>query len=218
MKFIVPERLKLGDKVAIVSPSSACPFLYPHIYELGLERLRSVFGLEPVEFPSTKQSPDYLSQHPEARAADINTAFADKSIKAIIATIGGTDCFRILHHLDKNIITNNPKIFMGYSDITNIHLFLYSLGIVSYYGGSLMNQFGMHGAMHEYTVNSIKSALFEKEIGLMNSSPVSTDCDYDCDIPVIFNLNFGHTDPHMIVPNGGKVSIDGKTRTLRFGY
>ena len=51
-------------------------------------------------------------------------AFADKEIKAIIANIGGDDSIRILRYLDKEIILKNPKIFMGYSDITTINVFL----------------------------------------------------------------------------------------------
>ena len=101
-----------------------------------------------------------MSQNPKARAEDINTAFADPSIKGIIATIGGNDQIRILPYLDKKIISANPKIFMGYSDCTNLHLFLWNLGIISYYGGAIMTQFAMGGGMQEYTINSIKKAAF----------------------------------------------------------
>lgn len=91
MKFQQPLPLKSGDKVAIVSPSSGMPFLFPWVYEQGMERLRNVFQLEPIEFPTARQSPEYLSRNPQARAEDINKAFADPSIKAITATIGGND-------------------------------------------------------------------------------------------------------------------------------
>jgi len=46
-------KLKPGDKVAIVSPSFAAPGVWPHVHQLGLERLRDVFGLDPVEYPAT---------------------------------------------------------------------------------------------------------------------------------------------------------------------
>lgn len=64
------------------------------------------------EFLTVWQTPEYLSNNPKARAEDINAAFSDSSIKAIIATIGGNDQIRILPYLDKEIITANPKIFM----------------------------------------------------------------------------------------------------------
>ena len=179
MEFTVPPRIKPGDKVAIVSPSSGLASIFPWVYELGLKRLRDIFQLEPVPFPSALKSPEYLEKNPEARAEDINQAFKDPSIKAIIATIGGNDQIRILPYLDKKVIGENPKAFFGYSDNTNLHLFLWNLKIVSYYGGNLMNQFAMQGKMHDFTVRYLKKALFEKTIGLIHSSPEWTDYDFD---------------------------------------
>ncbi len=116
----------------MISPSSGMPFLFPWVYEQGLSRIKEIFQLQPVEYPTARQSPDYLSNNPKARAEDINRAFADPSIKGIIATIGGIDQIRILPYIDKEVIASNPKIFMGYSDCTNLHLFLWNLGIISY--------------------------------------------------------------------------------------
>jgi hypothetical protein len=61
LKLTLPPRLRPKDKVAIVSPSAGCANLFPWVYELGLQRLRDEFDLIPVEFPTAKQSPDYLS-------------------------------------------------------------------------------------------------------------------------------------------------------------
>lgn len=179
MKFQKPLHLKPGDKVAIVSPSSGMPFLFPWVYKQGLSRIREIFELVPVEFPTACQSPEYLSRNPQARAEDINTAFSDNSIKGIIATIGGIDQIRILPYLNKELITSNPKIFMGYSDCTNLHLFLWNLGIVSYYGGAVMTQFAMGGGMQKYTINSIKKALFHPSIGPISAALEYSDADLD---------------------------------------
>lgn len=179
MKFIQPSRLKLGDRIAVISPSAGLPHVFPWVYEQGLERIKEVFQLEPVEFPSARQSPEYLSKNPKARADDINAAFADPSIKGIIATIGGNDQIRILPYLNKDIISANPKIFMGYSDCTNLHLFLWNLGIISYYGGAVMTQFAMGGGMQEYTINSIKKALFNNSIGEVFAASEWSDADLD---------------------------------------
>lgn len=179
MKFQMPLPLKAGDKVAIISPSSGMPFLFPWVYEQGLNQIKDVFKLEPVEFSSARKSSEYLSQHPQFRAEDINTAFADPSIKGIIATIGGNDQIRILPFLNKDIISSNPKIFMGYSDCTNLHLFLWNLGIISYYGGSVMTQFAMGGGMQEYTAHWIKKALFNPLIGIVYSALEYSDADLD---------------------------------------
>lgn len=96
MNFRKPPHLSPGDKVAIVSPSSGMAHLFPWVYEQGLKRIREIFELDIVEFPTARQSSDYLSKNPQARAEDINAAFDDPSIKAIIATIGGNDQIRIL--------------------------------------------------------------------------------------------------------------------------
>lgn len=178
-KFKQPPSLKPGDRVAILSPSAGLPHLFPLVYEQGLRRIKEVFDLNPVEFPTARQSPDYLSKNPKARAEDINAAFADPSIKGIIATIGGNDQIRILPFLDKHAISANPKIFLGYSDCTNLQLYLWNLGIISYYGGAVMTQFAMGGGMQEYTVNSIKKALFTPPIGEVHAAPEWSDVDLD---------------------------------------
>lgn len=187
MEFRRPLPLKSGDKVAIISPSSGLPFLFPWVYEQGLRRIKEVFGLHPVEFPTTRQSSEYLSKNPQARAEDINNAFADPTIKAIIATIGGNDQIRILPYLNQEIISANPKIFMGYSDCTNLHLFLWNLGMISYYGGAVMTQFAMGREMHEYTINSIKKAFFSPSMGEVQAAPEWSDVDLDWADPE--NLN-----------------------------
>lgn len=183
MKFKIPSKLQKGDKVAIISPSAGLPFVFPWVYELGLKRLREVFQLEPIEFPTARKSPEYLEKNPKARADDVNSAFADKSIKAIIATIGGNDQIRILPYLDVNTIASNPKSFLGYSDNTNLQLILWNLGIVSYYGGNLMTQFAMQGKMHDFTVRYLKKALFEEEIGEFQAASEWTDYDLNWEDP-----------------------------------
>src|SRR5579872_1575196 len=179
MTFKQPPRLNPGNKIAIVSPSSGMPYLFPWVYEQGLERLRSVFGLVPIEFPSARLKPEFLADNPKIRANDINAAFADPDIKGIIATTGGNDQIKILPYLDKKTISNHPKIFMGFSDCTNLHLFLWNLGIISYYGGSIMSQFAYPGEMQAYTRDSITKALFNASIGSIQSALEYTDADLD---------------------------------------
>jgi muramoyltetrapeptide carboxypeptidase LdcA involved in peptidoglycan recycling len=178
-QFKAPQKLQAKDKVAIVSPSSGCANLFPWVYELGMQRLREDFDLLPIEFPTARQTSDYLEKNPRARANDINNAFADSQIKAVIATTGGLDEIRILPYLNKDIISQNPKMFLGYSDNTNIHLYLYNLGIISYYGCSIMSQFAMQGGMHHYTKQYITRVFFEPRIGEVYDSPEWTDFDLD---------------------------------------
>ncbi|MFE4304686.1 LD-carboxypeptidase [Streptomyces sp. NPDC056891] len=151
-----PPKPQPGDKVAIVSPSGGLPGLLPMPYELGLDRLRKEFGLVPVEYPTTRT----WGSTPRERAADLNAAFADPEIKAVIASIGGEDQITVLPHLDRELIRAHPKPFFGYSDNTNLLLFLRNLGVVSYHGGSVMVELGRPGALHPRTADSLRAALF----------------------------------------------------------
>lgn len=150
-------KLSKGDKVAILSPSKGLPGLFPWVQDLGLRRLRDVFGLEPVEYPTTRQMDSSLSD----RARDIIAAFADPDIKGIISSVGGNDQIKLLKLLDPEIIRNNPKPFFGFSDNTHLHIYLSNLGMPSYYGGSIMTQFAMQGSMKQLTVDSLNKALFD---------------------------------------------------------
>ena len=76
-------KLQKGDKVAILSPSFAAPGRWPHVYELDLQRVREIFGLEPVEFPSTKK----VGASVEERSHDLISAFQNKEIKAVISSL-----------------------------------------------------------------------------------------------------------------------------------
>jgi muramoyltetrapeptide carboxypeptidase LdcA involved in peptidoglycan recycling len=144
-----------GDTVAIVSPSSGLPGVLPLPFELGLRRLREDFGLRVVEYPTTRQ----IGSTPEARAADLHAAFADPEVKAVIASIGGDDQIKVLPHLDRELLRINPKPFFGYSDNTNLLVFLSNLDIVAYHGGSVMVELGRPGAMHPLTAASLRAAL-----------------------------------------------------------
>lgn len=150
-------KLQPGDKVAILSPSFCAPAVWPHVHELGLKRLREIFNLVPVEYPTTRK----LNAPGEERATDLIAAFTDLEIKAVIATIGGDDQVTYIKNLPSEPFKNNPKPFFGYSDNSHLCNFLFLNGIPSYYGGSLFTQYAMQGEMDEYTVTYLKRALFE---------------------------------------------------------
>ncbi|GAA2748194.1 S66 peptidase family protein [Kitasatospora cinereorecta] len=151
-----PAKPSPGDRVAIVSPAAGLPELYPLPYELGLRRLTEDFGVVPVEYPTTRK----MGTSPQERAADLHAAFADPEIKAVIASIGGSDQITVIPHLDAELIRANPKPFFGYSDNTNLLDFLWRQGIVGFHGGGVMTQYGRPGAMDPMSESSIRAALF----------------------------------------------------------
>ncbi|PWI19092.1 LD-carboxypeptidase [Streptomyces sp. Act143] len=145
-----------GDRIAVISPGAGLPGLFPRPFELGLERLREVYGLEPVEYPTTRS----MGATPQERAADVNAAFADPDIKVVMASIGGDDQITVLPYLDRELIRANPKPFFGMSDNTNLLAYLRSTGIVGYHGATVMVQLGRPVAMDALTAESLGAALF----------------------------------------------------------
>ncbi|MGH7609330.1 MAG: S66 family peptidase [Candidatus Dormibacteria bacterium] len=154
---LVPSsKLAAGDRVAVVSPSFAAPGKFPWIHELAMHRLREEFGLEPVEYPTTRR----LGASPQDRASDLTTAFCDPTIRAVLATIGGDDELTILPFLEPEAFAGNRTPFIGYSDNTNLLNWLWNLGVTGYHGGSTMVHIGRPGGLHPVSEQSLHAALF----------------------------------------------------------
>jgi muramoyltetrapeptide carboxypeptidase LdcA involved in peptidoglycan recycling len=153
---VYPAKPAPGDTVAVVSPSSGLAGILPLPFELGLRRLREDFELNVLEYPATRK----MGSTPRERAADLHAAFADPAVKAVIASIGGEDQITVLPHLDRELLRANPKPFFGYSDNTNLLVYLDNCGMVAYHGGSVMVEFGRPGALHPLTAASLRAALF----------------------------------------------------------
>ncbi len=153
---IVPvPKAQPGDKVAVLSPSFAAPGFAPEVHEQAMRRLSEVTGLVPVEFPTTRQ----LGATARARATDLNAAFGDPEIRAVLATIGGDDQITVVPHLDGALVRADPKPFLGYSDNTNLLNWLWSHGVGGFYGGSTQVQLGPGPAVDPVHVASLRAAL-----------------------------------------------------------
>lgn len=152
-----PAKLRPGDRVAVLSPSFAAPAIGPAVHELAMRRIQDELGLVPVEYPTTRR----LGATPEDRAADLHAAFADPSIRAVFATIGGDDSITVVPHLDPAVFRADPKPYFGYSDNTNVLNWLWFHGIPSYHGGSTQVHLGRAAALHPISVGSLRAALFD---------------------------------------------------------
>lgn len=139
--FQKPKRLKLGDTVAVLSPSWGGPSAYPDVFDLGLANLRDLLGVSIREYPTTRMASREMHDNPRRRAEDLSAAFADPEISAIVASIGGDDSIRLLPYLDAETIAANPKILMGYSDTTTLLTYANQLGLVTFNGPSIMAGF-----------------------------------------------------------------------------
>ncbi|MCV7511866.1 LD-carboxypeptidase [Micrococcus luteus] len=157
--LVHPPKAQPGDRIAVVSPSFAAPGFAPAVHEQAMRRLAEVTGLEPVEYPTTRQ----LGASPESRARDLNAAFADPQIRAVIATVGGEDQITVIGHLDAEGLRTDPKPFLGYSDNTNLHQWLWGHGVASFYGGSTQVHLGPGPAVDPVHAASLRAALLTGE-------------------------------------------------------
>jgi muramoyltetrapeptide carboxypeptidase len=129
---IRPKALKPGARLAIVSPASAAK---AELVEAGMERLRAM-GYEPVLFPhALSRGPLYYAGTVAERVDDLHAAFADTSIDGIVCTRGGWGSAELLPYLDAALIKANPKVFVGYSDHTSLHIWMRKFaGLVTFHG------------------------------------------------------------------------------------
>lgn len=115
--------LKQGSRVAIVSPASAAK---PELVEQGRARLEA-YGYDPVVMPhALDRAPLYYAGTAADRVADLHAAFADPTIDGILCTRGGWGSAELLPLLDAALIRANPKVFVGYSDHTSLHAWLWN--------------------------------------------------------------------------------------------
>ena len=170
-----PGKLKKGDTVAIVSPSWGGPSVFPYIYENGLKVLQE-WGLKIKEFPTARMDAAFTRANPQVRAKDINDAFADPEVKAVFASIGGDDSVRILPFLDKQLVAENPKILMGCSDTSTLHVFLNLQGVTSLYGPSIMAGFSQMESLPASFKSHVHEMLFEPT-DCYDYRPYGTYCD-----------------------------------------
>ncbi len=121
---VVPSpRLKHGSRIAVVSPASAAK---PELIAAGVERMRA-FGYEPVVMPHAfSRRPLYYAGTAEERVADLHAAFADASIDGIVCTRGGWGSAELLPLLNAELVRSNPKMFVGYSDHTSLHVWFWN--------------------------------------------------------------------------------------------
>ena len=253
--MIKPKMLRRGDKIAIISLSwgGLGDKNLIHKYNIAKERLENDFGLEVVTMPNALKGTEYIYNHPEKRAKDLMDAFKDKSIKGIFCAIGGDDTIRLLPYIDYEVIKDNPKIFMGYSDTTVNHFMMNKEGngvITGKLLGGCIDVFPMMVGteiwpteeewkdkillietsedrpnpiyINYYLRNLGALGIFDEIKGIIVGKPQAEQY-YDEykeaykkvlrefnkeTLPVLYNVNIGHSDPIGILPLGTEIEVD----------
>src|ERR1035437_117120 len=192
MKKIYPKKLQKGDLIGVIAPSNS----YNNISSKKAfieERLNKEYNIH-VEYGKNCMELDLLgSSSIKSRVDDLHNAFKDRKIKAIICATGGSNSNDLLPYINWNIIKNNPKPFIGSSDITVLLNAIYAkTGVVTYFGPNYY-KFGMKLGL-EYTLKYFHKCLFLSEsYSIVPSEKWSEDKWYKNQDQSEFKINEGYT-------------------------
>lgn len=202
---MIPDKLRPGDEVRVVSPSSGLGFIPEERREVAARRLEGL-GLR-VSYGGAGEVLDRFESSPVGeRVSELHEAFADTGVRGMLTIIGGYNSNQLLGRLDYEVIRENPKILCGFSDITALATAIHAkTGLVTY-SGAHFSTFSMERGL-QYTVEQFERCL-------MRDGPYDVEpADHWSDDPWYLdqeNRNF--------VPNPGyEVLNDGEARGTLLG-
>lgn len=167
MNLIKPEFLKEGDTIGILAPSGNVR------HKEKILRAKSFLenkGYKVVFSDNIFDEHRYLAGNDEKKIQELHKFFKDPEIKAIICMRGGYGAIRLIKDLDYNLISNNPKIFCGYSDITALSLMiLKKSNLMTFSGPMMQSDFGAEEVC-DFTINSFFNAV--------KGNPLTFDIQY----------------------------------------
>ena len=167
------KKINKGSTIGVISPASA---ENPDLIKANIAILKNL-GFNVKEGRHIYERNGYLCGKDEARVEDIMNMFIDKSVDMILCVRGGYGTMRLLPYIDFNIIKENPKLFMGYSDITALlNSFYQRCDLVTYHGPMLLNNlsdkethesfiFNLTKEHKPYKLNDFQTKPFSKLVG-----------------------------------------------------
>ncbi|HEM5029319.1 MULTISPECIES: S66 family peptidase [Streptococcus] len=179
------KRLKKGDHIRVVSPSSSIERIGGFEANLAAKEKLEELGFK-LTFSEHYFENDIFDSAPIAsRVADLEVAFADESVDAILTTIGGVNCNELLPYLDFDLIARHPKIFCGYSDTTALLNAIYAKTGLQTYMGPAYSSFKMDLGQ-QYQTEAWLKAVTQDSYELTPSLKWSSDAWYLPDAPRTF--------------------------------
>jgi muramoyltetrapeptide carboxypeptidase len=162
--LLKPRVLRPGDTVGLITPST---YVSDPDRLLLAARTVDYFGLRPRMAKNVGKRAGYLGGSIQERLDDLHSMFRDPDVKAVFAIRGGYGSEQLLDRIDYDIIRRNPKIFLGYSDITALHLAIHErTGLVTFHGPVVLSRFS------DYTQQWFRRALFETApLGAVSNPP-----------------------------------------------
>ncbi|MFH6649914.1 MULTISPECIES: S66 family peptidase [Streptococcus] len=179
------KKLKKGDHIRVVSPSSSIERIGGFEANLAAKEKLEELGFK-LSFSEHYFENDIFDSAPIAsRVADLEVAFADESVDAILTTIGGVNCNELLPYLDFDLIARHPKIFCGYSDTTALLNAIYAKTGMQTYMGPAYSSFKMDLGQ-QYQTEAWLKAVTQDSYDLIPSPEWSSDAWYLPDAPRTF--------------------------------
>jgi len=191
---IIPKRLKKGNLIGLVTPGGT---ITQEILNETVEKLEG-FGFRTYYIDSVLSEYGYLAGSDEERADELMHMFTNKNVDAILCVRGGYGSIRILDLLDYDQIKQNPKVFIGYSDITALLTTVYErTGLVTFHGPMGISSF------NEFTHNCFNKVLMtpQKHYRLPYQREANTEENPEYDI---YTINKGKAEGKLI---GGNISV-----------
>jgi muramoyltetrapeptide carboxypeptidase len=172
-ELIFPPSLNPGDTLRIIAPASA-----PKSWEKLQPSLNAFkhLGFNITLSKNLRSKKDYLAGSDSERLKDLHDAFRDKSVKGIICLRGGYGTPRLLNQIDYSLIRRNPKILCGFSDITALHMAIYTKSKVSSFLGPNLFSFLSLDTFSDLSIRSFLSIAMSKDkdnvdlLGCLDSS------------------------------------------------
>lgn len=154
-RLIRPKVLKPGDTIGLITPST---YVSDPDRLASVERTVRYFGLKPKWGKNVRKQSGYLGGSVADRIEDLHAMFRDQEVNGIFAIRGGYGAAQLLHHIDYGLIRSNAKVFLGYSDITALHLAINKMaGLVTFHGPVMTSKFT------DYTQKFFRKALFDTD-------------------------------------------------------
>jgi len=198
-RIIKPKRLKDGDRIGIVAPAS---FITEEDFEKIKTNLESI-GLFAVPSKNLFKKIGYLAGDDRERVEDLHEMFTRKDIAGIFCARGGYGTPRILRFIDYELIRKNPKVIVGYSDITALLIAIFvKTGLVTFHGAVGISTF------NDFTKNYIRQVLFEPKnyLELISEPEISNDLEVSSSSTGnnILKISLGKAEGQLI---GGNLSL-----------
>ena len=166
MKTIKPPKLNKNELIGIISPASSPNDL--DTIEKGVKYLENL-GYSVKVGKNVGKKHGFLAGTDQERLSDLHNMFSDKNVKAIFSIRGGYGSGRLLDRINFNLIKKNPKIFVGYSDITALHMAIYQkTGLVTFAGPMVSSDFS--GEINKFAEENFwKLITSNKKVGKLNN-------------------------------------------------